>query len=267
MKRSFNKLLKSIFLSSIATLASAHGAEAIPDYKLLNDPEDDNSSDVKLAKKDNSRKMILKMGSDDGSYTLAAHRSHSSHRSHRSGSGGGHYSHSSHSSASSHYSSTTTSTPRVYSLGERTIRQGANGNDVKELYDLLVDKKFMKQPTTTPVTHTYDSAMVNAIKTFQREAKLQADGIAGPNTINALKEWKYIEYNLGDRVLKKGMFGNDVTQLRNILVSKGIIQGEAFTWNIIFDETIEAAVKKFQQSVELNVSGEVDEPTVAELKK
>lgn len=85
----------------------------------------DNDEDKLLEenkKNDLSKKYILKIH-DDNSYLIAGHRSHRSHSSHRSSSSGSSY-------RSSSSSSTYSVTPRVYSLGERSIDVGVAGRDI-----------------------------------------------------------------------------------------------------------------------------------------
>lgn len=273
MKKNFRKLFRGIFLTSMTSLANTHGAEAMPKYLIADNDNDDDVVELSKIKNVNSVKLLLKFsGSDD--YELAAHRSHSSHRSHRSGSGGGHYSHmshSSHSSSSSHYSSATSSSSssrssRTYSLGERTIRHGVSGLDVKELSDLLLKHDYI---TTSDLDKDTDghircnTTMTKAIKSFQQDAKLTADGIAGNTTIQKLKSW----HNLGDRLLKRGMTGHDVTQLKNILIAKKFLTGALVKGEILFDELIENAVREFQNGKGIDATGQADTQTIFFLKK
>ena len=121
--------------------------------------------------------------------------------------------------------------------------------------------------------------MSNAIKQFQRTKNLVEDGVAGSSTIymlkshadiynaqmnNSIKEHKI---NLGDRVLKKGMEGTDVTQLKNILIDKGCISGNLVKGSILFDAEIEKAVIEFQRKTGIDADGIVEFQTVYFLKK
>lgn len=242
MKKKLQNLLRGIALTSLSSLTNAYGAQAIPDYTVAKENNDDDSP-LNLENQNNQTLKMLLHFNDDGDYMLMGHRSHSSHSSHsshRSGSShASHYSHSSHSSSSTHYSASThyssavtttaSSSPRVYSLGDRTIRQYTTGNDVKELSTLLVKHGYIN---SSDVDKSYSGdvrcglKMTNAIKAFQKDAKLQTDGIAGPGTIRALKEWTATDYSLGDRVLKRGMEGMDVSQLKNLLIEKGFMKGD-----------------------------------------
>lgn len=67
------------------------------------------------------------------------------------------------------------------------------------------------------------------------------------------------ELNLGDRNLKLGMSGSDVTQLINILIKKGYLKlenGDPKVYGTYtYDETIEATVKKYQLNNGLKSDG------------
>jgi murein L,D-transpeptidase YcbB/YkuD len=83
---------------------------------------------------------------------------------------------------------------------------------------------------------------------------------------------KTIVYKLGDRVLKKGMKGHDVTELLNILVVKRYIVPKEGTPVIAtgeyeFTSLIENAVKDFQKGNNLEVDGIVGVTTIYYLKK
>ncbi|MCD8080924.1 MAG: peptidoglycan-binding protein, partial [Bacteroides sp.] len=75
------------------------------------------------------------------------------------------------------------------------------------------------------------------------------------------------EINLGDRILKKGMQGSDVTQLKNILIDKKYYTGTIGTGNTYFDEAIEKAVINFQKDAGVDADGIVGKQTADLLKK
>ena len=113
----------------------------------------------------------------------------------------------------------------------------------------------------------YDSKVCEAIKSFQKDAGLNPDGIAGDATIAKLQTWTPKTYNLGDRVLKTGMTGMDVTQLKNILIDKGFIDMPFVKGETYFDAELEIALKKFQENIGIDTTGEADAQTVYFLKK
>ena len=144
------------------------------------------------------------------------------------------------------------------------------GADVKEFTDLLIKNKYMVQSsvnTNYAGYVIYDSNVCNAVKAFQKDAGLVQDGIAGSSTIAKLQVWIPKTYNLGDRVLKIGMQGKDVTQLKNILIDKGFIDMPLLKGETYFDEELETAVKKFQYAIGIDMTGEADTQTIYFLKK
>lgn len=285
MKTKFKDLLKSIFLTSVASLISSNEANAIS-YDLSRISDDNNIEQGK--KNDLSQKYILKIHNDN-SFLIAGHRSHrshsshSSHSSHRSSSYGS-YSGSStttSSSTSTYNTNTTTSTKTTYSLGERNIISGVSGKDVAELANKLVKIRYIIESDIEKNYSgdvKYSIRLENAIKKFQKDHNQVVDGIVGKKTIEAIN--KQIElinrktvntdvqkYNLGDRILKKQMQGYDVTQLKNILIDKGYLSGKLLKGTSLFDEETEKAVIKFQKSIGIDADGIVETQTVYFLKK
>lgn len=112
-------------------------------------------------------------------------------------------------------------------------------------------------PTTNPTTNTYNTSSSRSATTTTKKAE-------STYTTNA--------YELGDRILKIGMKGYDVTELLNILIAKQYIipkDGEPTVATGIFEftELIELAVKKFQKANKLTDDGIVGPTTVYYLKK
>ena len=62
--------------------------------------------------------------------------------------------------------------------------------------------------------------------------------------LDKLKSYATSYYKLGDRVLKVGMSGTDVAEMKNYLIDKGYLQGTAVKGVILFDTTIESALKQ-----------------------
>lgn len=281
MKKSFKDLIKGIVTSSIAAIAGTHGADAAP-VVTFNDIDSDSEKEVfGEAKKDLSYKLMLQINSDD-SYALSGHRSHSSHRSHRSHSS--HRSGSSHYSHSSHYSSTTTTSsssttssststyvsPSSYTVGSRVMKKDLYGADIKQLTDWLVKCEYLKASQVYKNTSgyvVYNDDVVNAVKAFQKDMVLSVDGSAGSTTIEKLKAYAASYYKLGDRVLKVGMIGTDVSQMKNYLIDKGYLEGPKAKGAILFDANIEKGLKAFLADVGLDWNGQTDSDIVFYVKK
>lgn len=67
-------------------------------------------------------------------------------------------------------------------LGDRGLRHGVRGRDVKELQRLLNRAGFR-----TPVTGTFAAHTVRSVRAFQQAAGLQTSGVAGRLTVRALR--------------------------------------------------------------------------------
>lgn len=71
-----------------------------------------------------------------------------------------------------------------YQLGSRVLSLGSEGADVSELIRLLRERGLL--PAGSQQT-TYTQVVRSAVRTFQRQEGLVADGVAGPETITLLK--------------------------------------------------------------------------------
>jgi rare lipoprotein A (peptidoglycan hydrolase) len=69
-------------------------------------------------------------------------------------------------------------------LGERFLRTGSSGEDVRTLQSILRSASF----GSVPLSGVFDAATAAAVETFQRNAGLVVDGIVGPQTRPALLE-------------------------------------------------------------------------------
>jgi len=218
MKIKFKNILSALLVVATAKVAANPTTNGLVNLKA---PDNNNDSEKELTqgKQKLLQKYIIKF-KQDGDYLIAGHRSHSSHSSHRSSSSGSYYtpprssgssssssSSSSRSNSSSGNSSSTknntdsssnttttkVSAARICNLGERTISLGACGTDVKVLAALLVKHGYLAESDIETNADGYaicNAAMVTAIKKFQKDAGLTADGIAGATTFKALKNWK-----------------------------------------------------------------------------
>lgn len=69
------------------------------------------------------------------------------------------------------------------SMGDRTLRYGMENEDVQELQTVLKNRGHFDFHTATGY---YGTITIDAVKSFQRAKGLEADGIAGPKTFQAL---------------------------------------------------------------------------------
>jgi hypothetical protein len=72
--------------------------------------------------------------------------------------------------------------PSVAELGERTLQEGSTGPDVRTLQAILRARDY----GALKLTGVFNTATATAVKRFQREAGLLADGVVGPQTRPAL---------------------------------------------------------------------------------
>jgi murein DD-endopeptidase MepM/ murein hydrolase activator NlpD len=71
--------------------------------------------------------------------------------------------------------------PGTRHLGERTIRRGSRGNDVRELQTRLVQLGYRAK-----VSGSFDKGTHRQVKRFQRSHRLRSDGVVGAATSRAL---------------------------------------------------------------------------------
>lgn len=141
-----------------------------------------------------------------------------------------------------------------------TIRPGDEGPPVRDVqerlgrlrrYDGSVDGRM------GPETEA-------AVRAFQRERGLEADGLVGPETWRTLVE---AGHRLGDRLLWHSptmLRGDDVRELQHRLNRLGFDAGPE---DGIFGPLAHAAVAEFQRNVDLDVDGVAGPRTVEALKR
>lgn len=91
-----------------------------------------------------------------------------------------------------------------------------------------------------------------------------------PSTISNSSSNDILIKNLGDRIIKEGMRGTDITQLINILIKKGYLVLQDGSKSVIgeydYTSTISDAVKEFQKNNNQTADGIVGVETVYLLK-
>lgn len=81
--------------------------------------------------------------------------------------------------------------PNVIDIPPRTMRKGDSGEDVKELQEALVREGYdvgKKKDGTPLIDGKYGGETMSAVRAFQYDHGLKADGIAGPLTLNAMRQ-------------------------------------------------------------------------------
>ncbi|WP_394514452.1 C40 family peptidase [Priestia aryabhattai] len=145
-------------------------------------------------------------------------------------------------------------------LGDQTLRTGMKNNDVKELQQVLKQKGYFKNGTTTTY---FGSATKQAVVNFQNANRLAADGVVGPATFKALKvagsNQSSNTSTAGSKVLKQGMTSSDVQKLQQILKQKGYFKNSTTT--TYFGPVTKQAVVNFQKANNLGADGIVGPAT------
>ena len=226
MKKTQRSILKGLLLSAIATMFNST-AYAEDNYAVTNNLKEDDANELKSSSR-RIYKNVLKVSPSGKLIGVNTHRSHSSHSSHRSGSytrsHSSHTSHTSHSSSSTNYGTTnrtrSTNTPAV-STGSTSTR------------------------TTSRPHKSETRSSSNSTKSSNRGA------ISGIYSTSALD---ITTINLGDRMLTKDLYGNDVKMLIALLVEKLYIRESWVSYKNnypVYDTQVEDAVKHFQKDAVL----------------
>ena len=159
-----------------------------------------------------------------------------------------------------------------YIIPTRTMRIGCSGDDVVSVQRRLQELKYYMGA----ITGLCDNVMLEAVKAFQANHGLTADGLAGTNTYKVLysDQAKAAEtipeipetpeipddsgdttppggFLIPDRILSSGMTGEDVLSVADRLVSLGYLESSSS----VYTNTVIAAVKAFQQACGLTADG------------
>ncbi len=144
-------------------------------------------------------------------------------------------------------------------FGARTLRKGSSGSDVTVLQNRLAgDMKKYAMALGGPADGQFGTKTEAAVKLFQADRGLTADGIVGPLTFNKLFIWT----NYGGRLLQKDRAdrnqGFDVYFLQERLKTLGYYNGAL---DGQFGPVTEAAVKALQTAAKISADGVVGPKT------
>lgn len=150
-----------------------------------------------------------------------------------------------------------------------TLKQGSNGEAVKKLQKRLIELGYL----TGSADGDYGRATTDAVKAFQKQAGLTADGIAGASTQKAVyssdaKSKKTEADEIEDQLdsikstLSMGSSGSEVTSLQKRLISLNYMSGSA---DGSFGAKTRDAVMLFQKQTGLTVDGKAGKTTINKL--
>jgi N-acetylmuramoyl-L-alanine amidase len=147
----------------------------------------------------------------------------------------------------------------------RPLRAGDSGPEVTTLRALLVRAAALDPDLPLPASDPclFDHTVDRAVRAFQQDRGLVADGIVGRQTALQLDGARW---RLGDRVLLltagHWMRGDDVSALQERMVVLGLHAGAA---DGIFGPATEASLRELQRGLGLPVDGICGPPTFAAL--
>lgn len=214
MNEKLSSLVKKVFITSMASLSITHVHSKDVEYDIT--IWEDNRLKVDLNVLKLKKPKLLLTQAHNNNWELIAHRSHRSHSSHRS-----------------HYSS---------SAGSSSSRSSSSGYNNK---GTSASSRSLGI-TSTPYKPTIHRDDVSNLSNSQNNKTLNSNDSSKSNSLlltpTILK--------LGDRTLKIGMSGSDVTELINVLLKKGYVKLENGDTGVsrihTFDDTLEAVIKRFQ---------------------
>ena len=133
------------------------------------------------------------------------------------------------------------------------LRAGDRGEAVAQLRERLTEAGALGGTDAPQPDEEFDHALERAVRAFQQQRGITADGIVGPATRQALEEARW---RLGDRVLlhRPGgeLGGDDVVALQRRLLGLGFKVGRV---DGRFGGDTERAVREFQRNVGMNPDG------------
>jgi N-acetylmuramoyl-L-alanine amidase len=145
------------------------------------------------------------------------------------------------------------------------LRRGDRGPAVAEIRSTLRRFGLLADTVLGAPHDSFDTEVEHAVRAFQQQRGLIADGIVGPATYRALRE---AGWTLGDRMLayliSAPMAGDDVVTLQERLLELGYDPGRP---GGVFDERTEAALRRFQREYGLVADGLCGPATLRSLRQ
>ena len=129
-----------------------------------------------------------------------------------------------------------------------SYKQGAKGDDVKELQRRLIELKYL----TGTADGSFGASTKTAVKAFQKDAGLTADGVVGTGTLNKLFALGEIKFDEEYTALSYGDSGDAVLKLQRRLRELGYMTANATG---MFGTATKSALVDFQKAAGLTADG------------
>ena len=136
----------------------------------------------------------------------------------------------------------------VNAITGTSYKQGAKGDDVKELQRRLIELKYL----TGTADGSFGASTKTAIKAFQKDAGLTADGVVGTGTLNKLFALGEIKFDEEYTALSYGDSGDAVLKLQRRLRELGYMTANATG---MFGTATKSALVDFQKAAGLTADG------------
>ena len=136
----------------------------------------------------------------------------------------------------------------VNAITGTSYKQGAKGDDVKELQRRLIELKYL----TGTADGSFGASTKTAVKAFQKDAGLTADGVAGTGTLNKLFALGEIKFDEEYTALSYGDSGDAVLKLQRRLRELGYMTANATG---MFGTATKSALVDFQKAAGLTADG------------
>ncbi len=136
----------------------------------------------------------------------------------------------------------------VNAITSTSYKQGAKGDDVKELQRRLIELKYL----TGTADGSFGASTKTAVKAFQKDAGLTADGVVGTGTLNKLFALGEIKFDEEYTALSYGDSGDAVLKLQRRLRELGYMTANATG---MFGTATKSALVDFQKAAGLTADG------------
>ena len=136
----------------------------------------------------------------------------------------------------------------VNAITDTSYKQGAKGDDVKELQRRLIELKYL----TVTADGSFGASTKTAVKAFQKDAGLTADGVVGTGTLNKLFALGEIKAEEEYTTLSYGDSGDAVLKLQRRLRELGYMTANATG---MFGTATKSALVDFQKAAGLTADG------------